>query len=344
MKQKIIILLSGLLKKEEQKRFSFLDNYDVDYEYVEEYLDDDREPIERHLQLEKNGPDSFNYSENYIAKLQEADILVSFYSPVPSAVFNKGNTEAVIILRGGVENVDVNKATNANVKVINAPGRLAVPVAEFTIGLIIAEMKNIAKSHCKLMQGDWCTNYSNSSYIYNIKGRSVGIVGYGTIGKRVAEVMRVMEANVNVFDPYCDPNIIREKGYTPVTLDELCEKSDIISIHYRLTPETENMINEEHFNKMKKTAYLINTARAGLVNEAALLEALENKKIAGAALDVYHCEPLPKNSRLLKLDNVTLTPHIAGTCTELMDLTLDVVKKCIITYLDTGVWTNVVNN
>ena len=104
------------------------------------------------------------------------------------------------------------------------------------------------------------------------------------------------------------------------------------------------MINARHFALMKKTAYLINTARAGLVEQEALVSALQNAQIAGAGLDVFHDEPLPADSPLLKLDNVTLTPHLAGTCTDLMDLTLDVVMKCLNHYFATGEWTNVVNS
>lgn len=343
MGKKFVILLTPLMKEEEQRRFDFLDKYGVSYEYLPEYRDDEREPIKRHLQLEKEGPDSFTYSDAYIQKLREADVIISFYSPVPTAAYENGKTEVVIILRSGVENINLQNATAAEVKVINAPGRLAAPVAEFSIGLIISEMKNIARSHEKLMHGEWCTKYANSPFLYNIKGRNVGIVGCGAVGKRVAEAMKAMEANVLVYDPYCTSEALQKQGYESVSLDELCERADVISVHYRLTEETENLINASHFAKMKPTAYLINTARAGLVEENALLNALEQKKIAGAALDVFYQEPLDPSNRLLQLDNVTLTPHLAGTCTDIMDLTLDVVMKCIVTYFEKGIWTNVVN-
>lgn len=344
MSKKFVILISGLMKEEEQKKFDFLCDHGIEFEYVDEYFDDTKEPIERHLQLEKHGPDSFTYAAEYIAKLQSADVIVSFYSPVPSASFEgTRKPEAVIILRSGVENVNLEKATAAGVKVINAPGRLAAPVAEFTIGLMISEMKNIGRSHCKLMKGEWCTKFSNSSIVYNVKGHNVGLVGCGAVGKRVAKVMRAMEANVLVHDPYCNPKELIAQGCEPVSLEELCERSDVISVHYRLTEETENLINSKHFALMKKTAYIINTARAGLIEQDALIDALQTGKIAGAGLDVFHEEPLPQDSPLLRLDNVTLTPHLAGSCTDLMDLTLDVVMKCLDHYFETGEWTNVVN-
>ena len=161
MSKKFVILICGLMKEEEQRKFEFLAEHGIEYEYVNEYIDDTKELIERHLKLEKEGPDAFSYSQAYLDKLRDADVIVSFYSPVPSAAFEgPKKTEAVIILRSGVENVDLAKATAAGVKVINAPGRLAAPVAEFTIGLMIAEMKNIARSHHKLMNGEWCTKLS----------------------------------------------------------------------------------------------------------------------------------------------------------------------------------------
>ncbi len=339
-----VILLTGMMSEAEQKRFDFLAEHGITYEYVHEYIDDTKELIERHLKLEEEGPDAFTYSEDYLEKLQQAQIIISFYSPVPSLAFAGGKTEAVIILRSGVENVNLQKATQAGVKVINAPGRLAVPVAEFTIGLIIAEMKNIARSHHKLMNGEWSRDYSNSKTLFNLKGKNVGLVGCGPVGRRVAKVMQAMEANVLVYDPYCKPAEMEALGYRIMTLEELCAASDVISVHYRLTEETVDLLNAEHFALMKPTAVLINTARAGLVNEKALLDALTQKRIAGAGLDVFHEEPLAPGNPLLQLDNVTLTPHLAGTSTDLMELTFDVVMKCLDHYFETGEWTNVVNS
>ena len=341
--KKCVILLTGMMPEADQRHFDFLVEHGVDVTYVREYIDDTKELIQRHLKLESQGPDSFAYSPEYIRLLQEADIIITSYSPVPSAAFEGGKTEAVIVLRSGVENVDLTKAAAAGVKVINAPGRLAVPVAEFTIGLMISEMKNIARSHHKLMKGDWSREYSNSKLIFNLKGKNVGLVGCGAVGKRVARVMKAMDANVLVYDPYCPQAALQELGYEPVSLEELCKASDVISIHYRLTEETVNLIGAKHFALMKPTAVLINTARAGLVDEAALIDALQNHRIAGAGLDVFHEEPLPPDSPLLAMDNVTLTPHLAGTSNDLMDLTLDVVVKCMEHYFQTGEWTNVVN-
>ena len=126
-------------------------------------------------------------------------------------------------------------------------------------------------------------------------------------------------------------------------LNELCQQSDVISIHYRLTPETKNMIGREQFARMKPHAFLINTARAGLVDESCLLDALENHKIGGAALDVFHEEPLGPDSPYLKMDNVTLTPHIAGTASNSDELTFDIMEHTLRHYFTTGQWLHVVN-
>lgn len=343
MNEKVVIMLSGLIPESEQRRFEFLSEYGVEYEYIEEYRDDDKPLLERHLKLEKEGPDAFTFSDEYLQKLQSADILISFYSPVPSVAFENGKAKTVIILRSGVENINLPRATAAGVRVINAPGRLAAPVAEFTVGLMISEMKNIARGHARVMNHDWNTKFSNSKIVYNIKGRNIGIVGCGAVGRRVARAMKAMDANVLVYDPYCAAETLKAEGYEPVSLEELCERSDVISVHYRLTDETEGMIGKKHFELMKPTAYLINTARAGLIDEQALIDALKEHRIAGAGLDVFHEEPLPEDSPLLSMDNVTLTPHLAGTCTDLMDLTFDVVLVCMRKYFETGEWTNVVN-
>jgi D-3-phosphoglycerate dehydrogenase len=341
--KKVVILLTGMMEEEEQRRFDFLSNHGIEVEYVREYVDDDRPLIERHLQMESKGPDSFTYSPAYISLLQSAYIIVSFYSPVPSCAYDGGNTEAVIVLRSGVENVDVSRATAAGVKVINAPGRLAAPVAEFTIGLMISEMKNIARGHAKLMKGEWSREYANSDTIFNLKGKNVGLVGYGAVGKRVARVITAMDAKVLVFDPYSMPEVLMDAGYRPASLEDLCRESDVILVLYRLTEETVDLINEKHFALMKPTAVLINTARAGLVNEKAMMDALQNHRIAGAGLDVFHEEPLSADSPLLKMENVTITPHLAGTSNDLMDLTFEVVLKCLDHYFLTGEWTNTVN-
>lgn len=299
---------------------------------------------EMFLKMEKEGPDVLPVNHALVEAMKDADIVISHISPVPSeGVDGAEHLEAVCIMRSGVENVNVKNATDKGVKVINAPGRLAVPVSEFTVGLMIAEMKNIARSHANIKQGEFRADFVNRGYSVNLKGKNIGLAGCGAVGSRVAKIMKAFEANVLVYDPYTDPAVLEAQGYRAVGLNELCRESDVISIHFRLTPETKGMIGKEQFALMKPTCFLINTARAGLVDEEAMMDALINKKIGGAGLDVFHQEPLPENHPFFTLETVTLTPHLAGTCSDIFDMTFDIMKTSLDGYFKTGKWDHVVN-
>jgi D-3-phosphoglycerate dehydrogenase len=242
-----------------------------------------------------------------------------------------------------VENVNIPNAAAKGVKVVNAPGRLAIPVSEFTVGLIISEMKNIARSHAKMMKHDFNKDFYNKDFNYSISGNKVGIIGYGTIGKRVAAIMKTMGAQVLVIDPYVDEKVITSGGFQYVTLNELCRESDVITVHYRLTEESKGLVGKEQFALMKPHAFFFNTARAGLVDEQALIDTLVNHKIGGAGLDVFHQEPLPPDHPFLTLDNVTLTAHLAGTSADSFKTTCSIMEDAIRHYFKTGEWKNTVN-
>jgi D-3-phosphoglycerate dehydrogenase len=296
------------------------------------------------LTMETQGPDVLSVNNDMVKVMEDADFVISHISAISSkAVNNARNLSAVCILRSGVENIDVPNATAKGVKVVNAPGRLAVPVSEFTVGLIISEMKNIARSHANMVKGDFSKKFYNREFNYSISGNKVGIVGYGTIGRRVAAIMKVMGAEVLVFDPYVDKSLVTAAGFEYRTLNELFKESDVISIHYRLTEETKGLIGKEQFALMKPHAFFFNTARAGLVDEAALLDTLVNHRIGGAGLDVFHQEPLPPDHPFLKLDNVTLTAHLAGTSSDSFKVTCAIMEDAIRYYFRSGVWKNTVN-
>ncbi len=246
-------------------------------------------------------------------------------------------------MRSGVENINLPNAIEKGIKVVNAPGRLAVPVSEFTVGLIISEIKNIARSHQRMQKHIFDNDFPNAPYSVNLKGKNIGIIGCGAVGKRVAQIMKAFEANVLVYDSYMADEKIKEMGYTPVGLDELCSVADVISMHYRLTEESKGLLGKEQFAKMKKSVFLINTARAGLIEEECLMDALVNHKIAGAGLDVFHEEPLSEDNLLLSLDNVTITNHMAGHCADIFQMTADIMMDTLEHYLQTGEWKHVVN-
>lgn len=322
------------------------EKYDAEIKYiqVQKNIKDGEVFAGMFLNMEKNGPDVIDEEEELLEEIKDADIVISHISAISTKALDLAeHLEAVCIMRSGVENVNVQKAAEKEIKVVNAPGRLAVPVSEFTVGLMISEMKNIAKSHNRMKQKNFDNNFSNAKYSVNLKGKKIGLVGCGAVGSRVARIMKAFEAEVLIYDSYMSDEKIEKLGYIPLELNELCRTADVISIHYRLTPETKGLIGKEQFECMKPSCYLINTARAGLVDEESLMNALKEHKIAGAGLDVFHQEPLKEDNPLLHLDNVTITNHLAGHCADIFQMTADIMLKTLEHYFETGEWINVVN-
>ncbi|MCD8139604.1 MAG: hypothetical protein LUE17_07485 [Planctomycetaceae bacterium] len=218
---------------------------------------------------------------------------------------------AVGVLRAGLENVDLAAAAARDIEVIPTPGRNARAVAEFTVGLILAEIKNIARGHDAMKDGVFRKNYVNTGMVPELFGKTVGLIGLGHIGGLVARFLEPFGCRLMVYDPYlADFPAGLERS---ATLDDLLAASDIVTIHMRLTDATKHMLGPAQFARMKRGAYFVNTARSGLVDETALVQALQNGTLMGAALDVFDQEPLPDSHPFLTLDNVTLAPHMAGT-------------------------------
>ncbi len=161
---------------------------------------------------------------------------------------------------------------------------------------MLAETRNIARSHLALREGKWREFYPNSGFIPELTELKIGIVGFGQNGQLVCEKLRSFDTTILVSDPFVPDDVIRRAGFRPMKLEDLIREADIISLHVRLTKQTEKMIGEKEFALMKKTAYLINTARSGLVDTQALIGALKNNAIQGAAVDVFDAEPLPADS------------------------------------------------
>ncbi len=347
MSKKVVVMEGFTTLNNEMRVYDCLkEKYGAEVKYikVQKYIKDADDFTKMFLDMEKNGPDVIAEEEELLEAIKDADIVISHISAISTKAVNSAeHLEAVCIMRSGVENVNVANATERGVKVINSPGRLAVPVSEFTVGMMIAEMKNIARSHQRMQSGDFKDNFSNEQYSVNLKGKNIGLVGCGMVGSRVAKIMKAFEANVLIYDPYMAEEKIKEMGYTPMSLNDLCKNADVISVHFRLTPETKGLLGAEQFALMKPSCYLINTARAGLVDEDAMMDALINKKIAGAALDVFHQEPLEEGNPLLTMDNVTITGHLAGHCADVFDMTTDIMMNALDHYFQTGEWINVVN-
>ena len=284
--------------------------HSVRIENIEWKVKDMEELQNINLYVEKNGSDSYSVPIEIIDACKDADIIITHFCPINRELIrNARNLKIIGVLRSGYENINVDFASQSGVLVINTPGRNADSVADFTVGMIIAECRNIARGHYGLKQGKWEKDFPNSGNIPELSGKIVGLLGFGAIGEKVALRLRGFNMNICVHDPYISefPDWVKV-----CTLNELLEKSDFISLHLKYCEATKNLINKNTLNKMKKTTYLINTARAGIINENDLYEALKNKKIAGAALDVYEKEPPGIDYPLISLDNVTITPHMAG--------------------------------
>jgi D-3-phosphoglycerate dehydrogenase len=253
--------------------------------------------------------------EDEIAGLvRAADLMVTHLAPVTERVLSAaGRLRLVATARGGPVNVDVPAATRHGVPVLNLPGRNARAVAEFTVGLLIAGQRNIARSHARMRQGEWTGElYRYAEAGPELAGRTVGLIGLGQIGTRVAGLLRPFGVRLLACDPYVAPGAAAEHGAELAGLAPLCRGSDVISLHARLTGETREMINTRTLGWMRPGAYLVNTARGELVDEAALVEALRSGHLSGAALDTYATEPLPAGHPLLAMPQVLAVSHLAG--------------------------------
>ena len=272
---------------------------------------------DRRLVIEKQGPSAESVVPQILNANKNTEMLLVLFCPVSKeAIDALPNLKLIGALRAGLENIDVKHATKKGIIVQNIKGRNAQAVSDFTIGLILGEARNIARSYHAVKNGIWRKNFINSDMVPELQGKTIGLVGFGYIGQLVAQKLSGFQVNILVFDPYVSEEVIKKYHAQKVTINDLLKNADFVSLHVKMSKETKNIIGEKELSLMKKNAYLINTARAGLIKEDALYHVLKEKKIAGAALDVFWQEPIGKNSRWLELDNVTLTTHIAGTTKE----------------------------
>lgn len=220
---------------------------------------------------------------------------------------------AVSAYGAGYDTVDLEACTAAGVCVINQAGSNAAAVAEHTLGLMLGLSKRISESDRRLRRGERLTRQQVMGR--DLEGATLGLVGIGHAGTRVAALGRALGMRVLATDPYVAPEEIARRGAQSVSLPALLQASDVVSLHCPLTPETEGLLNREAFAAMKPGALFITTARGGIHDEAALHEALVQGRIAGAGLDVWSVEPPPEDHPLLKLDQVLATTHTAGVTT-----------------------------
>jgi len=274
--------------------------------------------------------------------LPQVDILiVRSRTQVDKALLECGKNLKLVIRAGiGLDNIDVAAATESAVVVMNAPTGNIVTTAEHSLAMLMAVSRHIPAADASIRAGKWEKKKFQGN---ELRGKTIGIVGLGNIGKAIAERAKGLSLNVIGYDPYLSQEAAAKHHIRLVTMDELLKESDYITVHVPLIPATKHLINKEAIAKMKKGAYLINCARGGIVDETALLEAVTSKKLNGAALDVFETEPLPADSPLLKCPDIILTPHLGASTDEAqVQVGLEVAEQ-ITYYLRDGVLKNAIN-
>lgn len=264
--------------------------------------------------------------DEIVAFIDDAEVLVTHLAPVSRVMLEQlEHLKFIAVSRGGPVNIDMQAARDRGVVVVNTPGRNASAVAEFTLGAMLTETRKIRVGHEALRDGQWRGDlYRADSTGRELSELTVGVIGYGDIGKRVVKLLKAFGSTVLVVDPYVQLSVDDLKdGVELISFDKLLERADVITLHPRVTQETTGMMNADAFARMKPGSLFINTARGPLVDYDALYEALESEHLGGAMLETFAIEPVPPDWPLLKLPNVTLTPHIAGASVKTVTFAAD---------------------
>ena len=275
-------------------------------------------------------------AEQVVELVGDAEIAVTQLAPFSAGIMDRlPNLKLIAVSRGGPVNIDMKAAHARQIKVVNTPGRNASAVAEFTIGAIIAETRNITKGHDALRRGE----YRGDLYRADVTGRelsemTVGLIGYGEVGRRVVKYLKAFGCRILVSDPYVQLSAEDLRyGVVQTSLEAVLTEADVISLHPRVTVETTDMINETALRKMKPDATLINTARGPLLDYDALFKVMREGHLRGAMLETFAVEPVQPNWPLLQLPNVTLTPHIAGASVKTITYAAEMAAEEVRRYL-----------
>ncbi len=268
-------------------------------------------------------------------------MIVRSATKVTRRVIEAGKKLKVIGRAGtGVDNIDVEAATEKGIVVMNTPGANTIAAAEHAIAMLMSLARKIPQANASMKQGKW----EKKKFMgVEVRNKVLGIIGIGRIGSYVAKMAQGLNMEVIAYDPYISEDAATSMGIRLVSLDELLETADFVSIHTPLTSETKYMIDKEKLLKMKKNAFLINCARGGIVKEEDLYEVLSSGHLAGAALDVFEEEPVSPDNPLLKLDNVICTPHIGASTKEAQEVVAIAIAQQIIDYFKRGIIKHAVN-
>lgn len=248
--------------------------------------------------------------EEIIEKCKDAVGLINQYAPVGRKVMESLPDLKVIARYGvGVNTIDIPAATELGICVANVPDYCMDEVSDHAMALLMACARKVVLMNNEVKKGNW--DFKVSVPINRLRGQNLGLVSFGKIAQTLAKKAQAFGLNLLVFDPYVSESVIKQYNAKSVGLEELLKESDYISVHAPLTAETEHLISEKELQMMKKSAFIINTGRGPVIDEKALIKALQEGQIAGAGLDVLEVEPAAPDNPLLKMDNVVINPHAA---------------------------------
>jgi len=247
-----------------------------------------------------------------IELVQSADAVITQFAPVNAAVIDAMQCAKVIVRYGiGVDNVDLQAAKSKGIPVCNVPDYCIDEVADHTLAFILSMTRQVVPNALAIRQGKWGLA-SDLSSMRTLKDQSVGVVGFGRIGREVVGRLRAFKPRILVFDPAVDPAQIESLGAEAASLDELLSKSDIVTLHCPSTPQTKKLLNRDSIATMKQGSLVINLARGDLIDTPSMVEALQSGRWSGAAIDVCDPEPIPADSPLRSMPNVIAASHIAS--------------------------------
>ena len=249
-------------------------------------------------------------AEDILAVAKDADaILVTYAKLTRELLMQLTKCKAIGRFGLGVDNIDLAAAAEKGIQVNYVPDYCIHEVSDHALALLLALARKVPQSNKLVQSGRW--EVPPLTPMHRLAGRVLGLVGFGNIPRMLAPKAKALGLNVVAYDPFAKAELFRDAGVESVSFDQLLATSDFVSVHAPLIPETRGLMNAAAFSKMKKGAMIINTARGPLIDEAALLAALDSGQVGGAALDVITTEPMPKDSPLLGRDNLILTPHTA---------------------------------
>jgi phosphoglycerate dehydrogenase-like enzyme len=287
-------------------------------------------------------------NEELIARMKDSHVAVIENDEVDADVLGQcPDLFAIVDFRGTVSNIDIDAATRNGTVIINAPGRNADAVADFTVALMIDLLRQVVPGLDAIRKGWWVSKGARWAYVSHqgsdMPGKTVGLVGLGNIGRLVAERLRGFRVNLLGYDPFVSQEVVAELGIRMCELGELFETADFVSLHLPHNKHTEDMIGEAQLRKMKPSAYLVNTSRAEVMDGEALIRCMSEGWIAGAALDVFEDEPIGAEHPLVQLPNVLCTPHLGGATTDVVANHCRIGVEGLLAFLDGNDPSNIVN-